>query len=125
MRKHAYEHFDKVDKFKCADCNKAFPFESQLHTHRKVHLSALEHHCICCKKSFKSKGELLKHQNVHSGKTWICQKDGCDYSCQDPRNLCAHMFSHGDKTRYMCGTCNVGFNHYMQLKCHRAKNCKK
>ena len=39
LRKHHYEHSDKVNRYSCQDCNKSFPFESQLKNHRKVHLS--------------------------------------------------------------------------------------
>ena len=124
LKKHAYDHTDKGKAFQCQDCIKLFPFASQLKSHRKVHLSALEHHCIHCNKSYKSHGELVKHQNVHSGKQWKCQHDGCAYSCNDPRNLQAHMHSHGANTHYHCDSCNKGFNFYMQLKRHRIKGCK-
>ena len=73
LRKHRYEHSDKANRFSCQDCNKSFPFKSQLKSHCKVHLSALEHHCLLCKKSYKNVGELTKHMNVHPSKTWKCQ----------------------------------------------------
>ena len=69
MWMHKYEHGDRSRFKKCADCDKLFPFESQLKTHREVHLTALEHQCTKCGKWFKSKGEVDKHQAVHSGKT--------------------------------------------------------
>ena len=123
LKKHAYDHMDK-SKAQYQDCIKSFPFTSKLKSHRKVHLTALEHHCIRCNKSYKSHGELVKHQNIHTGKRWMCQHGGCTYSCNDPRNLRAHMHSHGGNTHYHCDTCEKGFNFYMQLKHHHAKNCK-
>ena len=102
FRKHAYEHSYRAKKFSCANCNKGFPFMSQLKAHRKVHLMALEHHYLKCNKSYKNEGELVKHQSTHSGKTWLCQAENCKYSCQDPRNLCAHMHKHGPDNRYSC-----------------------
>ena len=117
LRKHNYEHSEKAKKYPCDDCDKGFPFSSQLKLHRKKHLTALEHQCIHCKKWFKNRGELTKHLVSHSGKTWRCKK--CKYTCKDPRNLRAHMHSHGDKTRYKCTKCTRGFNFYQQLKRHR------
>ena len=98
LKNHAYDHSDKSHKHACKDCDHAFPFQSQLKSHRKVHLVALEHHCIHCNKSYKSSGELVKHQSVHSGKKWKCQHPDCKYECFDPRNLCVHMHSHGKNT---------------------------
>ena len=123
LRKHLYMHTVKADKFSCEDCGKSYPFPSQLKLHRKVHLTALEHHCLKCDKSFKNKGELIKHQNVHSGKKWRCQRDGCDYECTDPRNLCAHMHSHNPSGRYKCDKCQKWFKYYMQLKHHQGLDC--
>ena len=123
MCKHAYEHSEIVNKFPCNDCKKSYQFASQLKTHRKVHLTVLEHHCIKCTKSFKNWREQVKHQSVHSGKKWFCQEEGCRYSCSDPRNLQVHMHLHEDSTQYKCNRCGIGFSHYMQIKHHKAKPC--
>ena len=123
LRKHEYEHSNIADKYSCDDCPKRFPFSSQLKSHHKVHLTVLEFHCLHCTKSFKKKGELTKHQNIHTKKTWKCSHPNCAYICNDPRNLNAHKFTHGDKTRYVCVKCNKGFNHYMQWKQHRQNVC--
>ena len=123
LRKHMYSHSDKANKHPCADCNKSFPFASELKSHRKTHLEGLEFHCLHCKKSFKNKGELTKHQSVHSGKEWTCEEAGCEYSCNDPRNLRAHMFKHSYKLRYKCTKCAKGFKYYQQLKRHRVTDC--
>ena len=95
FHKHAYEHSDRAKIFTCKDCDKGFPFMSQLKAHRKVHLMALKHHCIKCNKSYKNKGELIKHCNLH-----------------------AHMHKHGPSNRYQCTNCNKSFKYYMQYKCH-------
>ena len=122
--KHLYEHSALAAKYPCTDCNRSFPFASQLKNHRKLHLSVPEHGCIHCDKRFKHSGELTKHLAVHGKKVWSC--DQCDYSNKDPRNLHAHKHTHGNKTRYHCNKCQKGFNHYMQLKCHKTNpdNCK-
>ena len=119
-RKHQYDHSDLATKYPCADCNKSYAFSSQLKNHRKLHLTALEHGCIHCPKHFKRKGELVKHLVTHGKKMWCCSK--CTYSSKDPRNVKAHMHSHGNKTRYQCVKCKEGFNHYMQWKRHREKD---
>ena len=119
-RMHLYDHSERASKYSCDDCDKRFPFLSQLKTHRKVHLSSKEHECQQCFKRYKNSGELTKHLAVHSNKTWKCEK--CKYTCKDPRNLKAHRHTHGDSTRYFCDKCKSGFNHYQQLKRHRIKN---
>ena len=118
---HGYEHSDKAGKYPCEDCEKSFPFPSQLKSHHKVHLTALENYCLHCTKSFKNKGKLTKHQSVHTNEKWKCQSPNCAYVCNDTGNLKAHRFSHGNNTRYVCSLCNKGFNHYMQIKCHKNK----
>ena len=117
MRMHEYEHGDIHDCNKCVDCGKGFPFASQLKTHRKSHLTALEHQCGKCNKWFKNNGEADKHQAVHSGKVWSCTK--CDYRCNNPRNLKAHQFKHNDTNRYTCDKCKKSFKYYMQYKRHK------
>ena len=123
LRKHEYEHSINAGKYPCDNCLKRFPFSSQLKSHRKVYLTVLEFHCLHCNKSFKNKGELTKHQSVHSKKTWKCNHPNCAYVCNDPRNLNAHKFTHGNKTRYVCDNCKKGFNHYMQWKRHKQNVC--
>ena len=121
-RMHLYEHSDKERTKPCEDCGKTFVFESHRKSHRKVHLTALEHMCMKCPKVFKSKGELTKHQAIHSGKVWSCSK--CTYTCKDQRNLRANEHLHGDNSRYICEKCAKGFNHYQQIKRHKIKgNC--
>ena len=85
---HLYDHSERAKKNLCEDCDKQFPFPSQLKTHRKVHLTAKEHECQQCFKRYKNSGELTKHLAVHSKKIWTCTK--CKYTCKDPRNLKAH-----------------------------------
>ena len=119
-RMHLYDHSERANKYSCDDCDKRFPFPSQLKTHQKVHLTSKEHECQQCFKRYKNSGELTKHLAVHSKKTWKCGK--CKYTCKDPRNLKAHRHTHGDSTRYVCDKCKCGFNHYQQLKRHRIKN---
>ena len=119
-RMHLYNHSEHAKKYPCEDCDKQFPFPSQLKTYRKVHLTTKEHECQQCFKRYKNSGELTKHLAVHSKKTWKCTK--CKYTCKDPRNLKAHRHTHGDSTRYICEKCKRGFNHYQQLKRHQIKD---
>ena len=58
-RMHLYEHGEPDEFKKCMDCDKSFPFESQLKAHRKTHLTALQHQCVKCSKWFKNKGECV------------------------------------------------------------------
>ena len=123
LRKHCYDHTDQANTHVCKDCKKSFAFPSRLKSHRKTHLTALEHHCLHCEKSFKNRGELVKHQVIHSGKIWKCQEQSCKYECNNPKNLRAHTFSHAENNRNFCKTCKKGFKYYQQLKCHLVKPC--
>ena len=37
LRKHCYRHIEESEQFQCHTCNKRFPFESQLKSHRHMH----------------------------------------------------------------------------------------
>ena len=119
-RMHLYEHSDKANRKTCDDCDKSFTFASQLKSHYKVHLTALEHQCQTCFKHFKNKGKLEKHVVSHSGKVWTCRD--CKYTCSDPRNLKAHSFRHEERLRYSCTICNKGFKYYEQMKRHQKEH---
>ena len=74
--KHAYEHTEKASLNTCKDCGKTFPFPSQLQTHRKVHLTALEHHCIRCNKSFKKQWRTCQTPKCTLRKNLVMYKRG-------------------------------------------------
>ena len=65
---------------------------------------------------------ITKHTNVHKNKWWSCKVENCPYTCNDPRNLRAHMFSHSEKLRYSCLVCSKAFKYYEQLKRHRTEH---
>ena len=127
LRKHCYEHSDKVNRFPCQDCNKSFPFKSQLKSHRKVHLSALEHHCLLCKKKKATK------MRVSLLNTWmfILAKPGrvslkiANMNVRIHETCVVICIITKNQSWYKCERCGNGFNFYQEIKRHHLVNCLK
>ena len=51
-----------LDKFKCKDCGKGFPFRSAMFKHEKAHHGLRSHPCRYCAKKFDSNTSLNNHQ---------------------------------------------------------------
>ena len=118
LAKHRYTHAEYM--YECADCGHGFTFNSQLESHRKVHLKMAGFVCFKpkCGKRFKRESELNAHLIVHDKKEIKC--DHCDYSNPDIRNVCAHMKVHSDRLPYHCPICQKGFKWQQQKQWHLA-----
>ncbi|KAM8842803.1 uncharacterized protein ACB058_014372 [Synchiropus picturatus] len=63
--------------FVCRVCGKAFPGQSNLEAHERVHTGERPFHCDTCGKQFSEAGNLKKHQRVHTGeKPFRCENCG-------------------------------------------------
>jgi len=60
LREHITVKHEKISKFKCLLCGKAFVKESSLEIHKKTHLKPI--HCEICNQSYKSNNSLVKHK---------------------------------------------------------------
>ena len=122
LRRHTYLHTVSI-KYTCHTCGKIFPFESDLSYHRLKHRRNPGFMCNhevnggICGKWFFARSDLTKHTKTHSGTVYSCYE--CDYTTLDKRYLRAHRYTHSDKERYRCETCQKTFKHHTQLLRHR------
>ena len=123
LRKHLYSHMEEDSQFKCRSCDKMFPFENQLKSHRHMHRHNRNYICASanCGKSFKHPGDLSAHAKLH-GKPHKCAH--CDYKNTDIRNLKSHQRTHSRVATFKCKLCGECFVHSNQLLRHRPKCLK-
>ena len=123
LRRHFYSHQDR--NFRCRNCGKNFPFESNLAAHRmkyRRHPGYMCNHDIdgkICGKWYFSRSDLTKHTLTHTGKVHGCLE--CGFTTLDKRYLRAHLYTHSDKMRYKCENCGEQFKHHTQLVRYRQK----
>ena len=86
-----YTHSAKL--LQCDQCDKQFPFESQLTSHKISHEEEGQFPCDQCPKRMKNKSDFKKHLSAHTDETYECQY--CDeYVASDIRNLKGHLKTH-------------------------------
>ena len=93
---------DKVYRFKCTDCDKAFPSPAKLKRHLFInHLQQNEANSQCrlCGRQFSTNTYLKKHMLTHKEPSIQCPR--CDKFFKQRKNVIAHL--RGE-------VCIVGFN---------------
>ena len=106
---HGFWH---MKNFVCPRCDKAFPFESQLLSHKEKHHQLSTFACFYpgCKKMFRREASLVAHVRVHKGLDIKC--DQCGYTCKNRRYLTQHYRMHTGEKKYSCKHCNKQFTFY-------------
>merc|ERR1719159_944077 len=113
-------------KYKCSDCEKAFPKYSLLKSHQKQEHRQV-HLCPDCGKAYYNASDLEKHRSrVHEG---LCSLKRGDFMCQHPD--CGQSFSsawnlkmhdqarHQALRNFKCPLCDESFAFKHVLTRHR------
>ena len=120
LKKHQYSHIEESSQFQCRTCDKYFPFESQLKSHRHMHHRNRNYICAAanCGRSFKHPGDLAAHAKSHGKPLNYVH---CPYSNMDIQNLKSHLRVHSREAPFTCKTCGQEFVHSNQLVRHKPK----
>lgn len=86
LREHMKRHVKKTSK--CDLCNKVFPNQFRMRTHRLCHTSELNYVCTVCSKGFKLNKYLRRHMAVHEEVKIFCRY--CDASFKFSTGRRAH-----------------------------------
>ncbi|CAG2114016.1 unnamed protein product, partial [Medioppia subpectinata] len=113
--------------FKCHECHKQFPMESELKTHRRIHVTAsMAKRFRCdyngCAFETRHKTNLIEHKRRHLNiRDFGCEVFGCAKSFVTRRHLKEHMLSHSDVRPYRCDWpgCESAFKRDRELDSHR------
>ena len=89
-------------------------FETKEHSLKKT-VKARKYRCQMCKTGVNSAKELLDH---HIDKHGIVYCPVCQKAFNNPLSLERHKYMHKEK-RFMCSTCNEGFQFMSQLRLHK------
>ena len=92
-------------------------FETKEHSLKKT-VKTRKYHCRMCKTGVNSAKELLDH---HINKHGIVYCPVCQKAFNNPLSLECHKYMHKEK-RFMCSTCNEGFQFMSQLRLHKVNH---
>ena len=109
-------YIHQQNQHQCPDCDKTFPFASQLQNHRGQHMKYKRYPCWWpkCPKGFSYKCDLRKHIEVFKNKAKPKKCSCCTYTNADQRNLNRHLQTHTDYRPHKCEKCNKTFRFWMQ-----------
>ncbi|XP_061430418.1 gastrula zinc finger protein xLCGF3.1-like [Lethenteron reissneri] len=101
----------------CLECGKAFPNNSQLVRHARIHSGKRPHVCSDCGKGFSDQYRLKVHSRLHTGE-WphVCMECGKGFS--DLYRLNLHSRIHTGEWPHVCKECGKGFSYHCSLKAH-------
>ncbi|XP_041450736.1 oocyte zinc finger protein XlCOF6.1-like [Drosophila obscura] len=83
-------HTSETPNHQCPQCTRAFPEESNLKRHMRMHTEERPHKCSECSKSFIHKYKLERHVSTHSkDRPYKCSH--CSKSYKQNKHLIAHI----------------------------------
>ena len=93
------------NKFKCDECQKAYPHPFSLHSHKRSKHVGIKYPCTQCNYKATQKGHLYIHiQSMHEGIKYPCTQ--CDYRASDQSSLNKHIQRKHDGIKYPCNLCD-------------------
>ncbi|XP_012663976.1 zinc finger and SCAN domain-containing protein 5B [Otolemur garnettii] len=113
----AVAHAPGRENFECGECNKKFPYESQLVIHQRAHSGERPFTCSCGK-GFLQPSDLRVHQRIHTGeKPYTCGI--CSKRFTHQSTLYGHERIHTKERPYSCKFCKRSFSHKGNLNVHQ------
>lgn len=109
----------EAPKFSCSTCDKVFPSQIRLMSHRQTaHSGERRFKCNVCGKPFKKQIHLRNHLRTHTGERPF-QCSVCGKTFSSLANLSRHGLTHTGVRPYRCDVCHRAFSQSSNLRQHR------
>lgn len=112
------KHRNRPLPYACVQCERRFPFASDLRKHERRHTGQRPHVCDQCNKGFLHLVDLKAHSRIHTGEgPLMCQV--CNRFMSSATALRAHMKIHGpEASANECKTCGKRFAYPSSFRAH-------